>query len=473
MIFKKTVLFLLSVSVMTQAEPFLARAEGTLRVHPLNPRYFTDDDGKAIYLTGSHTWATIQERGIEDKSPDFDYKQFLNNLKTWGHNFTRLWAWEHATWMQFREAETKIRYKPLRYPRTGPGKALDGGLKFDVTRWNEDYFTRLRERVIEAGKRGIYVGVMLFQGFSIEQKGTDGIDPSKGNPWDGHPFNKANNVNRIDGDLNGNGEGEEIHTLNNPVITKLQEAFVRKMIETLNDQDHVIWEISNESHGESLAWQEHMIHLIHEYEKDKAKQHPVWITYPWPGKEMNDELFASQAEAVSPNSKGGYLENPPPADGSKVVIADTDHIKPNNTDPKWVWKSFLRGLNPIVMDYYMDVRIHSPKEPQPDWNRIRKAMGYALAWAKRIDLTEMTPRNELSSTKYCLANPGKEYLVYQPEEREEFWIKVEPGKYRYEWFDPEKGYVTFSGVLNSIGGEKQFFSHYDSDALFYLHKESQ
>ena len=28
---------------------------------PTNPRYFTDDSGRAIYLTGSHFWTTIQE----------------------------------------------------------------------------------------------------------------------------------------------------------------------------------------------------------------------------------------------------------------------------------------------------------------------------------------------------------------------------------------------------------------------------
>ena len=36
-------------------------ATGPLRVHPTNPRYFTDDGNKAIYLTGSHTWSNLQD----------------------------------------------------------------------------------------------------------------------------------------------------------------------------------------------------------------------------------------------------------------------------------------------------------------------------------------------------------------------------------------------------------------------------
>jgi hypothetical protein len=41
------------------------QASGPLRVHPTNPRYFTDGtklpDGslKAVYLTGSHTWGNL------------------------------------------------------------------------------------------------------------------------------------------------------------------------------------------------------------------------------------------------------------------------------------------------------------------------------------------------------------------------------------------------------------------------------
>jgi hypothetical protein len=34
-------------------------AKGPLRVHPKNPRYFTDGTGRAVYLTGSHTWDNL------------------------------------------------------------------------------------------------------------------------------------------------------------------------------------------------------------------------------------------------------------------------------------------------------------------------------------------------------------------------------------------------------------------------------
>jgi hypothetical protein len=38
-------------------------ASAVLRISPINPRYFTDGSGKAIYLTGSHTWTGLIDRG--------------------------------------------------------------------------------------------------------------------------------------------------------------------------------------------------------------------------------------------------------------------------------------------------------------------------------------------------------------------------------------------------------------------------
>ena len=47
---------------------------GPLRVHPQNPRYFADGSGRAVYLTGSHTWANLQDQGPKDPPKPFDYE---------------------------------------------------------------------------------------------------------------------------------------------------------------------------------------------------------------------------------------------------------------------------------------------------------------------------------------------------------------------------------------------------------------
>ena len=68
-------------------------------------------------------------------------------------------------------------------------------------------------------------------------------------------LNVNNNINGINGDPNGDGRGIEIHTLHIPVVTELQEAYVRKVIDTVNDMDNVLYEIANESGNYFTEWQ--------------------------------------------------------------------------------------------------------------------------------------------------------------------------------------------------------------------------
>ncbi|MBM4083536.1 MAG: hypothetical protein FJ272_02005 [Planctomycetes bacterium] len=52
----------------------------------------------------------------------------------------------------------------------------------------------------------------------------------------------------------------------------------------------------------------------------------------------------------------------------------------------------------------------------------------------------MTPRNDLASTQYCLADPGKEYLVYLPEGGEvTVDLTAASRTLAVEWFNPRTG----------------------------------
>src|SRR5687768_1405782 len=85
------------------ADDAVSPARGALRVHPLNPRYFTDgartaDGGsRVVYLTGSHTWANLIDRGPADPPPAFDFHAYLAFLRAHNHNFIRLWT-RHVSW---------------------------------------------------------------------------------------------------------------------------------------------------------------------------------------------------------------------------------------------------------------------------------------------------------------------------------------------------------------------------------------
>jgi hypothetical protein len=300
-----------------------------LRPHPEHPNLFQDPQGRPVRLAGSHHWDNLMENA--ERPGAFDFERYLDRLEAWGHNFIRLWT--HEAWTH------DLHLHPRVYPRSGPGRALDGRPRFDLSRFDPEYFERLRGRVVRAGERGFYVSVMLFNGWSIHDKG-------EGNPWDRHPFNRRNNLQWIDGDPDARGEGSDVHTLRVPAITRLQEAYVDQVVATVGDLEPVLWEIANESPQESVAWQYHFIRYLRAIDPHR---HPIGMTATFPGN-RNQDLFASPADWISPGNRGGWRRNPPPADGRKIVIVDTDHLWGIGGDGTWVHKVFAAGHHLAYMD---------------------------------------------------------------------------------------------------------------------------
>jgi hypothetical protein len=370
-------------------------ATGLLRVHPRNPRYFTDGSGKAVYLTGSHTWSVFQSMGRWHSR--VDYAAYLDQLQAYHHNFFRLWIAD-AAWSAQPGGEGF--FEPQPFVRTGPGNALDGKPRFDLTKLNQAYFDELRQHVVMARDRGTYVAVMLFDTWGVGGYGHKGL-------WQGNPFNASNNINDLDGDPKGDGKGIEVHTLKIPAVTRIQEAYVRKVIDSVNDLDNVLYEVLNEG-GDSgvLDWMKYFAKFIKDYEATKPKQHPVGITGflepGWDQSRANAELFLTDADWTSPYGLGPtapYAVDPPAADGRKVVISDTDHteVPRDSEDPLvatiWVWKSFTRGMNPIHMDAMGTLAAHmSPRERERECDQnTRRAMGNTRTMADRMDLVDMVP----------------------------------------------------------------------------------
>lgn len=440
------------------------RATGPLRVHPKNPRYFADGGGNAIYLTGAHTWSNLQDQGPEDPPPPFDYGRYLDFLRDRSHNVIRLWAWEQARWAPWtgdkppNPADWFIAPNP--YARTGPGDALDGKPKFDLGRFDDAYFARLRRRVEQAGERGIYVSVMLFQGWSSAKPWLAGT------PWRGHPYHPDNNVQGFD----GNPHGDSGPDLSDPRVRGRQAAYILKVIDTLNDLDNVLYEVTNE--GGDQDWDRFVVETVHAYERTRPKQHPVGLTGH--GSESNDEMRSGPADWYSPGSKDwpDLKSDPRVADGRKVSLVDTDHVFGVGGDQKWVWKAFLRGHNVLLMDPYDDPAwapiLAGQGVGMRDAEATRRAMGLTRRYAGRLDLAASRPAPELASTGYCLAVPGREYLAYLPGGgRVELDLSAARGKLAVEWAHPVSGEVTAGGVVEG-GARRTLEAPFGGDAVVYL-----
>ena len=207
-----------------------------------------------------------------------------------------------------------------------------------------------------------------------------------------------------------------------------------------------------------------MINEIHAYEGNLPKRHPVLMTFFYPNGN-NYALYNSPAEAISPSQRvpdGEWNHNPPQADGRKVIIADTDHIWGLGGHPAWVWKCFTRGNHPIFMD-------DCKNEP---WEMdIFRAMTDTRMFAQRLDLNRMIPSDFLSSTAYCLADIGSEYLVYQPEVAP-FYVHSDgvEGIFEVEWFNPHTSEF-IKGEPRKLGSHYAFRPPFATDAVLHLKKQ--
>jgi len=493
-------------------------AAGPLVVSKANSRYFTvasDADRKAIYLTGAHIWNNFHDgmgAGAEcAETPErFDFAAYLNFLKEHGHNFIRFWRWEQFK-SQAAGGGFHLCMTPQPWPRTSARTAKDGKPKFDLDSFDQSYFDRLRQRVIAAGEEGIYVAVMLFDGWALH------LSPAPDNV-EGHPFFGANNINgvAIESILD-----YQVLPLD-PRVQALQEAYIRKVVDTVHDLPNVLWEVANESSGggsvdkdfaqmmgfteapewgDSTDWQYWVIDVVKRHEQEMGYDiHPIGMTMQFPVADqtkVNDPLFKSRAEWISPgyddeiftegrhpmapgSPPSHWYDNPPANDGSKVIITDTDHYAPGKGDALWAWKSFLRGHHPILMDFGIIAGVNPPDPsaespgvpPYEAFETARNAMGDTLHYAKKMNLIAMEPHSDFSSTGYALANPDEELLILQPSDTADpFTVKLGHGTYIVEWFNinsrekKSAGQVTVDSV-----GDPSFMAPFDEPgpSVLYL-----
>lgn len=452
-----------------------------LRASGVNPRYFSDGTGKAVYLAGSHTWADLQDQGSPAPAV-FDYSGYISFMKSHGFNLMHMWTWWFPNGGTAHEAPIQFTAAPYPWLRSGPGVANDGGAKFDFTQFDQGYFDRLRARVMQAGQNGIYVSIYLFNGYEFQ------FDV---NSSDGNPFESSNNVNGISCPNTCPTDNSQISAQ----AWSFEKSYIEKVIDTVNDLDNVLYMTSNESGAPySNSWQASVIAEVKSYEASKPKQHPVGMGFQYQGG-SDQSLYNSAADWVSPAFGGGGLNVPPDATGQcpartgnsgalnpsspncKVVVNDTDHDCGICGTQAWVWQNFTRGNNVLFMDAYLVNGFgNNPSGScannqctvlDPQWNPVRNAMQDVLSYAAKMGLANIVPQDTLSSTGFVLANGGVEYLVYQSGSGA-FTVNLGAATYAVEWFNPSTHQVASTGFLTASGGNQSFTPPFSGNAVLYL-----
>jgi hypothetical protein len=356
-------------------------------------------------------------------------------------------------------------------------------LKFDLTKFNPDFFERLRTRAEALNRAGIYVGVYLFTGEWLNIFRC---------PSDGYPYTGANNINGVDDGYTGGKKGTGSITINAPnAITGFQDAYVEKMIDTLNDLPNVLWIVSEEAPANSTWWNNHQIAHTRAYESTKPHHHP--IGYAALIGSTDATLYNSDADWVAP----AVRISPAESCGSghsrcKVSVNDSDHSywemwkDTPQVNRNYEWENFMHGNQVLFMDPYV---AYYPREsrnmcvsptnaicsgPDKRYDNFRDNLGYILKYSRKLNLAKVTPSSALTSTGYCLAQTptvGAEYLVYDPSGGA-FTVNLSAmagsRKLSVEWFNPSTGVATAGDAIPAGSPSQSFTPPFSGDAVLYL-----
>ena len=392
---------------------------GVLRIHPENYHYFLDGDRPVVLMGRYHAdfICSTYEHFTKDIPAYMTY--LTDELNA---NFTQVWA--IMIFSGRKEAEYGVNtggamYMP--FLRTGPGKNYYGEPKYDLSRYDEAYFSKFHEFLKATRYHGIYVEITLFDICGLKRGGIwAGVyDPR----WGCHPFHPNNNINDLSLPEDHAVGADRFFNLRNSKLLAIQDAYVDHLLDELGGYGHVIFNVCNEYDG-PFDWEEHWVQCI----KAKCPDRIVAVNNH-DRRGVPSGIDHAQVDVLNYHPGGGetYALRTTRLTGSwgrqainqytlsKAILSDTDGYHPGelgqDADPeirKLAWSSFMNSQHFADMSHAgrVDQLMHVP--PLPTFKHI-------LPFVNHVDFVHAQPHHELildSHEGECLARPGVEYIVY-------------------------------------------------------------
>ena len=454
--------------------------------YPPNPHYFQYKGKPLVLITSDHHYGAVIDR-------DFDFSRYLEYLARSGMNLTRIYPGG-----MFEPPDKYLPGNPLgplpgrhilpwaKSNQTGANAALAGpgqpSYKFDLDRWNPEYFLRLRSFVELARQKDIIVEVAFFNGMYADC-------------WPLMPMYHQNNIQNV-----GRYEPEDcgLFTTNDPRnedVLRYQEAYVARITTELNEYDNVIFDLCDEPSLQGrpdgsiitlpddkvAPWLRALKDAFLEAEAALPKRHVLGQTVQNLSPDLSSESWCAwlPAEYVRPAEAAiekDYAANKP------IVDVESDYFgyglaKPYTTDDVRLegWWFMLRGGAGFINlngEYY-----HGHESGGEDTQavivpqkKILKEFMESFAFSRMARFTAIAgvPADGFAS---ALAEHGRQYGVYLFHAKQEAkWgahFVATPGSYRdsivlkaipaasyeMEWIDPVTGKVTGRDKVNWGGGD--------------------
>lgn len=389
------------------------KSSGVLTLHPANSHYFLWRGKPTILIGSGEHYGAVLNRA-------FDYVKYFDTLRRYGLNHTRLFTGlyveDNALLRDGPQAGNTLDPAPGQllcpFARSNTPGYPKGGNKFDLKRWDEAYFARLKDFVAKAAERGVVVEVCLFCPYYDDRF----------NQWKLSPLNAANNINGL-----GRCKFNEVFTLDrHDGLLAVQEAMVRRIVGRLRDFDNVYYEICNEPYsGASLEWQHHIADVIVAAEKEFPHKHLI---------SQNVESGQSNLENSHPAVSifNFHYASPEVATrnyGLNKPLGDDETGFKGTTDAPYrreAWEFLLAGG---ALFSHLDYSFTAGHEggnfvvPAGQWGGgspfLRKQLQVLKDFMHQFDFVRMAPDNTVVKSGVPegmmargLVEPGKAYAVY-------------------------------------------------------------
>jgi len=430
-----------------------------IRLHSDNPHYFFWRGKPTILVTaGEHYGAVL--------NLDFDYARYLDELKANGLNLTRTFSGTYREVSgSFNIVGNTLAPSPDRFvcpwARSDTPGASDGRNKFDLTKWDERYFARLKDFIKQAGERGIVVELVLFCTMYDDTF------------WKASPMNVVNNVNGI-----GAVARNEVYNAKDTNLLSIQVGVVRKLVTELNAFDNLYYEVCNEPYergGLTKEWNARIIAAIAETEASLPAKHLIAQGFPPVSNPINDldpRVSILNFHAAKPDHvRLNY--------GSNRVIAYDETGGSDRSDRLYRtqgWDFLIAGGG--VYDHldfsFTSSRSDGSAVPLPDGTpggggpELRRQLGILKLFMEGFDFVRMKPSNEIIRSNHitgtkvtvrALAEAGKAYALYLNGGTEAtLELDIPAGAYKAEWLNTKNGKIDRADTFTHTGGPRPIMS---------------
>lgn len=202
----------------------------------------------------------------------------VNYLKTNGycmldHNYGLWYDLRRTDHERVRRADGNVEAPFYEQPfsRTGKGTAWDGLSRYDLTKPNLWYWSRLKEFAEKGAKQGLMLFHENYFQHNIIEAGAHWVDC---------PWRPVNNINGTDFPepvpFTGDKRifmAEQFYNVDNPKLRTLHKQYIRQCLENFKDDDNVVQLISEEYTG-PLHFTRFWLETIAEWEAETGR-HPL------------------------------------------------------------------------------------------------------------------------------------------------------------------------------------------------------